>query len=113
MTHPDPTTDQTLSRLANDIASVIPSIDAETGGQYGAGIGSESEERQIKLIFETLQDVDESYHNVDREIAYPDWVATCDIILSDDIPIEAKLLRYWRANGDPTKLVQTRLQSVQ
>lgn len=97
----DDATAQVLSQLAQDIASVIPSIDSETNGQYGPGLGSESEERQVKLILESLQDIDGSYSEVDREVTYPSQTATCDIVLSNGIPIEAKLLRYWRANGDP------------
>jgi len=90
-----------LSELATDIASAIPSIDAETEGQYGAGLGSESEERQIDLIFEFLAEQDIKYSDVEREVTYPDRTASCDIVLSDGLPVEAKLLRYWRANGDP------------
>jgi hypothetical protein len=41
---------QTLKTLAEDIATVIPSVDSQTTGQYGDGIGSENEERQIELI---------------------------------------------------------------
>ena len=91
----------TLSQLATDIASVIPSIDAETEGQYGSGLGSESEERQIGMIFDYLAEQDSRYSTVKREIMYPDRTANCDIVLSDGLPVEAKLLRYWRANGDP------------
>jgi hypothetical protein len=98
---PDDATAQVLSQLARDIASVIPSIDAETEGQYGPGLGSESEERQTKLILEALQGMDNSYTTAEREIPYPNRTATCDIVLGNGIPIEAKLLRYWRANGDP------------
>jgi hypothetical protein len=92
---------EVLARLATDVASVIPSIDSETKGQYGPGLGSEPEERQVKLILEALQDRDDLYSNADREVAYPSQTAACDIVLSNGIPIEAKLLRYWRANGDP------------
>jgi hypothetical protein len=90
-----------LTRLAADFASIIPSVDAETEGQYGSGIGSESEERQVELILDALDDIDESYRGVKREVAYPDRPADCDIVFNDGTPIEAKLLRYWRANGDP------------
>jgi len=38
---------------------------------YGAGLGSESEERQVKLILDALRDVDESYLNTNREVTYP------------------------------------------
>jgi hypothetical protein len=90
-----------LSELATDIASAIPSIDAETEGQYGAGLGSESEERQIDLILNFLAEQDTRYSAVEREVTYPDRTASCDIVLSDGLPVEAKLLR----SGDPTEIL--------
>lgn len=91
----------TLTKLASDIATVFPSVDADTTGQYGAGLGSESEERQVQLLVEALQANSETYQEVQREVPYPDQPARCDLVLSDGTPVEAKLLRYWRANGDP------------
>jgi hypothetical protein len=41
---------QTLKTFAEDIGSIIPSVDSQTTRQYGDGIGSENEERQIELI---------------------------------------------------------------
>lgn len=32
---------------------------------------------------------------------YPDGGGKCDLVLSNGTPVEAKLIRYWRANGDP------------
>jgi hypothetical protein len=90
-----------LSRFARDIAEVIPDIDAETEGQYGHGIGSESEERQLKLVLDELRTLDETYRTTEREVRYPDRNASCDLLLGGDVPVEVKLLRYWRANGDP------------
>ena len=40
----------TLNTLTEDMASIISSVDSQTTGQYGDGITSESEERQIELI---------------------------------------------------------------
>lgn len=98
---PDDVRAQVLSRFAQDIASVIPFIDSETNGQYGPGVGSESEERQVKLVLEALRGIDKSYSDADREVAYPNRTGACDIVLDNAIPVEVKLLRYWRANGDP------------
>lgn len=92
---------ETLSRFAEDVASVVPSVDAETEGQYGSGLGSELEERQVNLILDALAEEDDSYQATKREVGYPNQAATCDILLNGQIPVEAKLLRYWRANGDP------------
>jgi len=99
--NPDDATAQVLSQFAQDIASVIPSVDSETSGQYGPGLGSEPEERQVKLVLEALRRIDESYSDADREVVYPNRTAACDIVLNNAIPVEVKLLRYWRANGDP------------
>jgi hypothetical protein len=92
---------QSLFRLAVDFASVVPSVDAKTEGQYGSGIGSENETRQVELVMDALHSADSSYTGVDREVKYPNQTANCDIVLNDGTPVEAKLLRYWRGNGDP------------
>ncbi|WP_435093428.1 hypothetical protein [Halorubrum sp. N11] len=39
------TSEKALTRLADDIATVIPTVDRNTEGQYGDGIGSEYELR--------------------------------------------------------------------
>lgn len=36
-----------LDRLTGDIADAVQAIDSETTGQYGDGLGSENEERQL------------------------------------------------------------------
>lgn len=100
-----------ITQLAEDTAEVIPQIDSETTGQYGDGIGSEDEERQIALILEKLRELDDRYQEVKKEVDYPDASASCDLALPDWIPVEAKLLRYWRANGDPEDYMYTRVFS--
>jgi len=90
-----------LARLATDIASVISDVDARTTGQYGDGIGSEDEERQVELIIDALKDIDPWYQDVSHEVRYPTTEERCDLLLPDGTPVEVKLLRYWRANGDP------------
>jgi hypothetical protein len=94
-------TNKHLKIFAKDIASVIPSVDSKTTGQYGDGIGSEDEERQIELILRELRDFDNRYEDVEGEVSYPDYSGKCDLVLPDNTLIEAKLLRYWRANGNP------------
>lgn len=91
----------TLPRLATDIATVINRVDAATEGQYGAGIGSEDEERQLDLLIEALREHDDRYRDVTREVGYPNSQERYDLQLPSGTPVEAKLLRYWRANGDP------------
>lgn len=90
-----------LTQLASDIATVLPEVDSKTRGQYGDGLGSEDEERQLDLLFDALKEYDSNYTAVNREVSYPTTAERCDIQLPDGLPIEAKLLRYWRANGDP------------
>lgn len=90
-----------LARLTEDMADVIPDVDAETIGQYGDGLGSEDEERQVELLLDRLRDTGERYKRVEREVSYPDGGGKCDLLLPNGTPVEAKLIRYWRANGDP------------
>lgn len=90
-----------LKRLATDIASVISAADANTTGQYRDGIGSEDEERQVELLLEGLENHDSWYEGVAREVPYPSSSERCDLQLPDGTSVEVKLLRYWRANGDP------------
>lgn len=100
-----------ITQLAEDTAEVIPRIDSETTGQYGDGIGSEDEEHQIALIIEKLRELDNRYQGVKKEVDYPDAPASCDLVLPDGTPVEAKLLRYWRANGDPEDYMYTHIFS--
>jgi len=90
-----------LNRFTKDIADAVPIVDRETTGQYGDGIGSEDEERQLELLLDHLREVDDRYEEVDREVSYPDSGEKCDLVLPNGMPVEAKLIRYWRANGDP------------
>ncbi|MFB6152468.1 MAG: hypothetical protein ABEJ40_11745 [Haloarculaceae archaeon] len=90
-----------LGELTEDLPEAIPAIDSETTGQYGDGLGSEDEERQLKLLVKHLCEMDERYGRLKREVGYPDRSGRCDLVLPSGMPVEAKLIRYWRANGDP------------
>jgi len=90
-----------LADLTVDMAEVVPAVDEGTSGQYGAGIGSESEERQLELILDQLCGLDARYEGIDREAPYLKRPGRCDLVLPSRMPVEAKLIRYWRANGDP------------
>jgi hypothetical protein len=81
--------------------AITPSKDHRTTGQYGDGLGSEDEERQLELLLDHLREADACYEEVDREVPYPDSSGSCDLVLPNGMPVEAKLIRYWRANGDP------------
>jgi hypothetical protein len=93
-------TEEALTRLADDIATVIPTVDANTEGQYGDGIGSEDEPRQVELLVDELQRHSARYQGTRQEVPYPDGSGGCDIVLPGEIPVECKLIRHWRANGD-------------
>lgn len=95
------TRNESLSRFAEDIATVMPEVDENTEGQYRDGIGSEDEPRQLSLLLDRLAQYDSWYQDVQREVSYPSGGGKCDIILPDGTPVECKLLRYWRANGNP------------
>jgi hypothetical protein len=90
-----------LKRLTEDLATAVPEVDSQTTGQYGGGIGSEDEERQTGLLLQHLREKDERYQEVQQEVAYPSSTERCDLLLPPDLPVEVKLIRYWRANGDP------------
>jgi len=63
--------------------------------------GRKIEERQIGSLLQHLREKDDRYERVDREVSYPESSERCDLMLPGGTPIEAKLIRYWRANGDP------------
>lgn len=102
---------ETLSRFTEDLAAVLPDVDANTTGQYGAGIGSKDEPEQLRRLLAALRETDAWYGDLDREVAYPDGAGRCDLVLPDGTPVEAKLLRYWRANGDPEPHMYTHVFS--
>ena len=87
--------------LTEDMAQVIPEVDRQTVGQYGDGIGSENEERQVELLLQHLRERNDRYQGVQQEVPYPNSTERCDLMLPSDLPVEVKLIRYWRANGDP------------
>jgi len=90
-----------LAELTKDMADVVPDVDAGTSGKYGNGLGSEDEERQVELLLNRIRDTGEHYKKLKREVSYPDGGGKCDLLLPNGTPVEAKLIRYWRANGDP------------
>lgn len=90
-----------LHTFTKAVADAVPAVDHTTAGQYGDGLGSEDEERQLELLLDHLRRVDDRYREIDREVQYPDSSGKCDLVLPNGMPVEAKLIRYWRANGDP------------
>jgi hypothetical protein len=100
-----------LAQFAEDLAAVLPAVDAQTEGQYGNGLGSEDEETQLDLLIEKLREESTQYQDIQREIPYPESRQVCDLLLPGQVPVEAKLIRYWRANGDPEHYMPMRVFS--
>ncbi|WP_226042822.1 transcriptional regulator [Natrinema sp. DC36] len=98
------TTVTVLDQFARDIASVIPQIDTTAEHRrWQPGIGAFDEKVQIERILEHLEQQSTHYADTRTEVRYPNSDQRCDIILDRDgvqIPIEAKLLRFYRDNGD-------------
>jgi len=90
-----------LDTFTGGVGDAVPAVDRVTTGQYGDGLGSENEERRLELLLDHLREADDRYAEVDREVPYPDGAGNCDLVLPNGMPVEAELIRYWRANGDP------------
>jgi hypothetical protein len=103
--------DLALETLTEGMATAVPAVDAVTAGQYEDGLGSETEERQIDLLFGHLRETDDRYRGVEREVPYPDGSGRCDLVLPTGTPVEVELIRYWRANGDPEPTMYTHVFS--
>lgn len=93
-----------LDQVARDVAGAIPEIDAEVShDRYGDGIGGFEEPNQIEFIVDRLETTKSNYIQIETEVPYPDRAQRCDLGIETSegqLPIEAKLLRFNRANGD-------------
>jgi hypothetical protein len=96
------TTTDVLARLSRDLAAVVPRIDAEAEHErWQPGLGAFEEERQLKLLVEALGET--SAWTLEREVPYPNGTQRCDLVVDAGtrrLPLEAKLLRFRRDNGD-------------
>lgn len=94
----------TLEQLAHDIARVIPDIDTSAAHErWQPGIGALDEPQQVAKIVEALQIHRESDWRIRTEVSYPNSDRRCDLLVEtsdSSIPLEAKLLRFFRDNGD-------------
>lgn len=52
------------------------------------------------MLVDKLERHSARYQGTRQEMPYLSGSGSCDIAPPDDIPVECKLLRYWRANGD-------------
>jgi hypothetical protein len=98
------TTAAILDQFACDVADVIPKLDTTAEHhRWQPGIGAYDEEEQVRRIAERLGQQSTYYEVTETEVLYPNSGQRCDILLGSDgsqIPVEAKLLRFYRDNGD-------------
>ena len=65
----------------------------------------------MELLVDELQRHSSAYEDMRLEVPYPDSSESRDLVLLGGIPVEYKLLRYWRANGDPEDSMPMRVFS--
>jgi hypothetical protein len=49
-----------LDALTEAVANAVPAVDHKTTGQYGDGLGSEDEERQLELLLDHLREAEDA-----------------------------------------------------
>ncbi|WP_206537580.1 transcriptional regulator [Natronococcus amylolyticus] len=90
--------------MARAFADAIPSVDERaTHSRWRPGIGPFEEENQIKMIREEVEQRASIGESIKHEQPYPNSNRRVDLLLDDDgdlLPIEAKLIRFRRDNGN-------------
>lgn len=97
--------EQILASLAQSFAGHIGEVDQQIDERkdYGLGIGPHKEQDQLAALVERVEIENAPITHLETEIPYPGRKDRCDLVVSTDsarIPIEAKLLRFRRANGN-------------
>lgn len=91
-----------LAAVASEFARVVPTIDARVEHErWKPGIGPFEEERQLAFLIETTKPT--RVGDIETEIQYPEETKWCDLLVrgqGEEVPIEAKLIRFRRDNGD-------------
>lgn len=93
---------RTLEVLAVELAEVVPTVDARAEHErWQPGIGPFEEDRQLEMLLEAVADSDHRLGSIEREVTYPDSGRRCDLVVgSVELPVEGKLLRFRRDNGN-------------
>lgn len=95
---------KTLKNITRGFASVIPAVDTTAEHErWKPGIGPFEEERQLEMILAAFSNDGPVPSHIEREVTYPDSGRRCDFVTdaSDrELPVEAKLLRFRRDNGN-------------
>lgn len=98
------TSQTVLDQFARDVGDTIPHLDATAEHpRWQPGIGAFGEEAQVQRLVDRLRQRSTTYEVAETEAPYPASGQRCDILLGSDgvqIPVEAKLLRFYRDNGD-------------
>lgn len=91
-----------LAILADDIASVVPEVDAEAEhDRWQPGLGPFEEDRQVEMLREALEE--RTTYSITTEEPYTEGGRRVDLCIESDgtgIPVEAKLLRFRYDNGN-------------
>lgn len=95
---------QRIRQLAGAFADAIPSVDeTATHSRWKPGIGPFEEENQIEMIRRVVEQRAAIGETIKHEEPYPDSNRRVDLLLKnnrDPLPIEAKLIRFRRDNGN-------------
>lgn len=93
-----------IQQLARAFADAIPSVDETANhSRWKPGIGPFEEENQIEMIREEVEQQSTFGETIKYEEPYPHSSRRVDLLLDDDgdlLPIEAKLIRFRRDNGN-------------
>jgi hypothetical protein len=97
--------EQVLVSLAESFADLINEVDQRIAERrdYGPGIGPHREQNQLAALVERMETEHTPITQIETELPYPGGGKRCDLVVSTDdirVPIEAKLLRFRRANGN-------------
>lgn len=104
MTHTSSPTWGVLEELAEGFASVVPEVDATAEHErWKPGLGPFEEERQIERLLDAFRASHDPSWSVEMEVTYPSGGKRCDLVATtgeNQVPIEAKLLRFRLDNGN-------------
>lgn len=93
-----------LQEMANRFAGVIPAVDATAmHDRWDAGIGPFEEDKQVEMILSELAGEGQWSDHIETEVPYPESGKRCDLVIdgmNHRIPVEVKLLRFRRDNGN-------------
>jgi hypothetical protein len=95
-------TSHILEQLADDFATVVPSVDLRAEhDRWKAGIGPFEEDRQVEMLRDAVEG--DTGYSIETEAPYLDGGQRVDLFIESEetaIPVEAKLLRFRYDNGN-------------